>query len=237
MEDLTEQLRSIGLTRNESIVYLALLRIGSSRAGRISKISGINRTTTYDTLKQLLERGLVSYVIKENRKWFQAATPKRLLEMLKEKEEDAQEMLPKLIKLHEAPQEEHNVTLYYGYKGVKTVFQDIIREGQPNCVLDSEGKFTEKMPHFAQHFVRQLEKKKIPIRHIVKEGVDVRPSKTTEVRFVKKAGKTSTATNIYGNKIAVIVWTDPPEAVIIQNKDAAESYRVYFNMLWKMAKR
>jgi sugar-specific transcriptional regulator TrmB len=236
-EELVRLLERVGLTGNEAGVFLVLLRSGSSRAGRISKASGINRTTTYDTLKQLLAKGLVNYVVKENRKWFQATNPKRLLEMLREKEEDAREIMPKLVALSKSPEERHNVTLYYGYKGIKTVFQDIVREGKPNCVLDSEGKFTEKMQHYARYLIKQLEKRKIPIKHIVKEGVDIKPSKTTKVRFVPKTEKTSAATNIYGDKIAIIVWTEPPEAVIIQNKEAAESYRFYFNMLWKMAKK
>ena len=49
--------------------------------------------------------------------------------------------------------------------------------------------------------------------------------------------KSSAVTNIYGNKIAIIVWSEPPEAVIIENKDAAESYRSYFEVLWKAASR
>jgi len=72
MTDTERSLEKIGLTGNESKIYLALLRHGTAKAGKISKRAGINRTTTYDALKRLLEKGLISYVVRENRKYFTA---------------------------------------------------------------------------------------------------------------------------------------------------------------------
>ena len=239
MSDIERSLEKIGLTGNESKIYLTLLRHGTAKAGKISKHSGINRTTTYDALKRLLEKGLISYVVKENRKYFQAADPQKIVEMIRRREEDAKKILPKLSQMFKAPVETHNVTLYYGRKGVKTVFQDIVREGKPNCVLDAEVKFGERMPYFVIWFTKQIEKKKIQIRHIARSTVDVKPTKTTKVRFLdfKTKEKSPVATNIYGDKIAMIMWTDPPEAVVIKSQSAADAYRKYFELLWKLAKK
>lgn len=236
MAELKDTLRWIGLTGNEAKVYLALLKLGSARAGQIAKEAQLNRTTTYDSLKRLLDKGLASYVIEANRKWFKAVGPERLLEILKEKEEEVQKILPNLVSIWRTPKESHNVTLYYGYKGIKSVFQDIIREGKPICVLDAEGQFTERMPYYAPHFVRQIEAKKIPIRHIVRRGANVHPTKTTKIRYISKKARSIAVTDIYGDKIAIIVWTDPPEAVIIKNRGAADAYRLYFEMIWRIAK-
>ena len=234
-EELQKTLERIGLSTNEAKVYLTLLRLGSSKAGDISKKSQINRTTTYDALKRLLEKGLVSFVIKANRKWFKAVNPERFTEFLEEKREEAKKVIPSLQRIYKNPGEKHDVTIYSGYRGVKSIFQDIIREGKPNCVLDSEGQFTNRMPYYTPHFIRQLEKKKIKVRHLVREGRDVHPSKTTEVRFVNKKTRSQAVFNIYGDKIAIIIWTDPPEAVLIHNKTVTDSFKDYFEMLWKIA--
>jgi len=75
------------------------------------------------------------------------------------------------------------------------------------------------------------------VRHIVRKGTDIHPSKTTAIKyFGKEAKETVVSTNIYGNKIAIILWTDIPEAIIIENKAAADSYRDYFEVLWKASK-
>lgn len=241
-EDFIETLKRTGLSSNESKIYLTLLRIGSSKAGKISKEVHINRTTTYDVLKILLEKGLISYVIKANNKWFEAVDPKGLLDILKEKENDLQRILPELQKINNSPKEKHNVKLFYGYKGIKSVFQDIIKTSKDVMILDSECSMPDKILYYTQYFVKQLNKKKIRIRHLVREDTEVRkrwedksvlPSKFTQVKFVPLKFKTNSVIDIYGDKVAIIIWSEPPEAVIMQNKSVAENFRNYFEMLWK----
>jgi sugar-specific transcriptional regulator TrmB len=234
--EMLKKLKNLGFTKNEAKIYLALLKLGSVRAGTISKETQLNRTTTYDVLKNLLDKGLTSYVIQANRKWFRATNPQRILEMIKEKEEDAKEILPQLHHIYKKPKHKHNITLYYGYKGMKTVFEDFIREGKPISVIDPEPHLLDKMPYYAQHYIRQVNKNKIKLRHIVSKGFDVKPTKTTEVRFIPKVIKSDAALDVYGDKIAILIWTDPPEAVIIKNKTAADSFREYFDIIWKVAK-
>ncbi len=234
--DVERTLKWIGLSTNESKVYLSMIRKGTSKAGRLAKYAQLNRTSTYEALRGLLEKGFASYVIKDNRKWFTAVDPKRLVEYVHEKEEEAQKVLPELEKQYASPEEKHNVTLYYGYKGVKSVFLDILREAKDNCVLDSELKFTEHMPYFVPHFKRGVEKAGIKIRHIARTGVDVSPTQTTKVKYLDLKTKSPVATNIYSDKIAIIIWSTTPEAVIIKNKLATDAYREYFEELWKIAK-
>jgi len=235
--EIRQSLQRIGLSNNEATVYLTLLKRVSCKAGEISKYSQLNRTTTYDVLERLLDKGLIGYVVKGKVKYFEVISPKHLKEFVKEKEFEVNRIFPSLEKLYATPEKKHNVTLYYGYKGMKTIFEDILREAKINYVLDSEGEFTERMPYFAQYFIRQVEKKKIKIKHLVRTGRDVSPSKTTEVRYAKKNIASEAVFNIYKDKIAILIWTDPPEGVIIQNKAAADSLKEYFEILWKKAQQ
>lgn len=237
LEEIRQGLERAGLSRNEAKVYLTLLRHGSSKAGKLSKYSQLNRTTTYDVLKGLLDKGLISYVVRGKIKYFEIVNPKQLKEFIKEKELEVTRILPSLENLYKIPEEKHNVTLYYGYKGMRAIFENIIQEAKINYVLDSEGKFTEKMPYFAKHFIRQLERKRIKIKHLVRKGRDVSPSKTTEVRYIKKKVVSDAAFNIFNDKIAILIWTEPPEGVIIQNKAVADSLKEYFEILWTSASR
>ncbi len=234
--DLHEKLERVGLSQTEARIYIVLLRLGKAKAGRIAKESRLNRTSTYDGLKRLLEKGLVGYRVEANRKVFSPVQPDRLLSLIKEKEELASELVPSLMAIYTKPSEKQNVTLYFGNRGIKTIFLDIIRERKPCSVLDSECQFTERMPDFARFFVRQTEKHRIPIRHVVREGIDVRPSRTTQVRYVKRGLPSDAVMSIYSNKIAIILWSDPPEGVVIESKSAADAYRNYFEIIWKTAR-
>jgi hypothetical protein len=44
--------------------------------------------------------------------------------------------------------------------------------------------------------------------------------------------------NIYGDKVAIIHWSkERPFAILINEKDIAQGYRNYFELLWKGAKK
>lgn len=241
--EIRETLEKLDLKPNEVKVYLALLKLGESKAGQISKEAGINRTNTYDALKRLIDKGLVGYVVITNRKWFKAVNPKRLVEFLQEKEELAKEIMPQLEGLYSLPKYKSDVTLYRGLKGIKSVFQDVLRELKPGQRLDifgSEGHFSEKMPIYVKQYRKLKEKMRIKTRLIERAGREREKSKRgkyTEVRFVPKNVISPVSTNIYGDKVALILWSDPPETIVIENKGAADSYRAYFELLWKIAKK
>ena len=59
-----EALKGLNLSDKEINVYLSLLMLGQSSVNNIAKKANLNRISTYDLLKALLERGFVSYVIK-----------------------------------------------------------------------------------------------------------------------------------------------------------------------------
>ncbi len=240
-ETIREKLKQIGLRHNESKIYLILLKLGPSMAGKIAKESNIDRSACYDSLKALLKKGLISYVIEANRKKFAANPPQRLSDFIKGIQETVQEILPDLFSLHKKEKEKSQVSIYKGLKGLKSVFEDILEcaKGKENLVIDSSGKFVSRMPYYAPHFIKGLEKNKIKVRHIVRKDKEksLHSSKTTEVRFFTHDQKeTRLTTNIYSNKITLILWTEIPEAIIIENKEAADSYKSYFEILWASAK-
>ena len=70
-------LENLGLSKNESSVYVALLKIGLTSAKAILEETGLHRQLVYDALDSLIEKGLVSYIVQSNRKYFKAADPEQ----------------------------------------------------------------------------------------------------------------------------------------------------------------
>ena len=83
MLDVTKTLSKIGLSQNEIKVYLTLNDNGSMKAGRLSKLAHLDRSSAYNAIQMLLDKGFVSYVFVGKVKWFQAVGPKRILDYLK----------------------------------------------------------------------------------------------------------------------------------------------------------
>jgi len=93
-----ELLEEIGLTKGEIKVYLTLLKIGETTTGKIIETAQISSGKIYEILDKLIKKGLVSYIVKEKTKYFTASNPNRILDYLKEKEQDLKEKETELKK-------------------------------------------------------------------------------------------------------------------------------------------
>ena len=236
MTSIEKTLEKIGLSGNEIKVYLTLTDQGSMKAGRISKLAHMDRSSAYNAIQMLLDKGLVSYVLIGKIKWFQATGPQRILEYLKEQQDDVMAVLPELQERHKRKKIEGQVRLFKGVKGVKSVFLDMIRTGKDNYVFGSEGQFSKRMPEFAYQFDRMKKEKGIKTQLILRKDRTELDSKTSNHRYLPLIAESPAVTNIYGDKIAILVWTDEPEGIIIENAAAAKAYKSYFDFMWKHAK-
>ena len=104
----------LGLTRNEAKIYLALLKNSPALVGTIAESSGIHRRNVYDALERLIEKGIVTYIIEDNKRFFSAANPTRLVSLLKEKERLAQAFLPELTEMYESYSEKQDAEIFRG---------------------------------------------------------------------------------------------------------------------------
>lgn len=242
-ESLVYELEYLGFTPNEAKVYLVLLRIGHAQAGRIATECRLERTSTYNALKKLTQAGVVSSVIESNKQTFSVSEPKKILDMFKEKEERAMRIIPQLQELRKFEREKESIIKFRGYAGIKTVFNEILnscKAGEEYLIFGSENQFSKKMPVYAEIYVARKDKKKIKARILVNEKLrsfGSKMSKYTEVRYVPNEVRSLSNINVYKNKVAIFIWSEIPEAIIIDNKDTADSFRSYFEFMWNCAKK
>ena len=234
----TERLQKIGLNPNEIKIYLTLLRLGEAKAGEISKESQINRTTTYDSIERLIEKGLVSYSIEANRKIFKPVSPERLLDDLKEKQKIVEKSLPELNELFNKSKEKEESDIYKGKKGIRSILNDILNHKE-YVAFGSSGGFLDVMQHDFSIFQKKKKNLKINSRIILSESSkgkqDVKEA-FSKFKFISDEYSSLTTTFVYHNKTAIIVWAEIPIATLITSKEVAESYKKHFDLLWKIAK-
>lgn len=230
-----------GLTLRESDAYLSLLQLGESTVAEIARKTKENRTHLYDTLHSLMKVGLASCVIKDGRKYFRAAKPEKLFDYIKEKEELVKSHLEELRELARPALKLPLVEVYEGAEGIKTILKEVLRESKEWLCLGSTGRSPEILPFFLEHFHKQRQKQKLPLCVIYNDdalgrerGKIVSQQKYVSVRYMPKTSPTTTY--IYGSNVVIIVWIkDKLVATRIEDKDVADSYRSYFEILWKSA--
>jgi len=240
-------LREIGLTDAEIKVYIELSKVDSAMASGIAEKIGIYRTNVYDILKSLIEKGLVSYIIKENRKHFIASKPQNLLNYLKEKEEkikkqekQIQKLIPYLLELKQPKREELKAEIYRGKEGLKTLLNDTLDEGKNILYLDYSAISAQIMPDFIVYWNKKRIKMKIKRKILTKEQMRWNKSvklPLTEVRYLPDKYNIPITIMIYGNKIWVLTPIDNDHiSLLIESKKLVQSFTNYFNQLWKIAR-
>ena len=171
-------------------------------------------------------------------KWFQCSSSNNIITYLNNKVDHAKEFLPDLEKIRKETKLKENITLFKGNKGIKTVFEDILESAQKNLIFGSEGQFSQRMPLFAKQFTRKQENKGIKVKSIIRTNRQEEPdARKHNVRTIPSTTESPVVTNIYADKIAIVIWSEVPEAILIENKKAADAYRDYFNFMWKSAEK
>src|SRR3989344_4529795 len=177
----TKVLEEIGLTRSEIKVYLSLLEIGSTSKGPLVKKAGITSSKIYEVLDKLIKKGLVSFILKNNVKYFKAADPRRVKDYLEEKKKNIEEqeinfdkILPLLEKKHLFLREETDAEIFMGWRGIETVFQDItntLKKGDTDYVFGaSKGHDPEKTRRFFDKYMEIGKRRGIKIKVIFNES-------------------------------------------------------------------
>ena len=122
VSDIEQGLISLGLDSNEAKVYLSLLKLKSASVGEIAKESSVHRRTVYDTIVRLLNKGYVTYITKNEVKFYQTADVNRLIDMVKKRERILESILPKLTSLEDKRVYE-SVAVYDGINGIKSILR------------------------------------------------------------------------------------------------------------------
>lgn len=239
-------LESLGLTKLETKVYLELLKLGSTKAGPLVTKTELHRTTVYDILKRLMEKGLVSFIFKEKTRYFQASNPEHFLDLINEKreeinkkEKDIKKVVRDLKYIQEQSKIKESAQIMQGKRAIKTVFEDIL-EYKEYYSFASKGKFKEILETYFDQFQIKKRRRKIKAKILIDESLrdsDYVKSISGEIKFLPKEYSYPTATFIFGYKVAFFVFTEYPTAFLIESKELAESYKSYFALLWKLARK
>lgn len=241
-------LKEIGLTDAEIKVFIELSKVESAMASEIAEKVRIYRTNIYDILESLIGKGLVSYIIKANRKHFIASKPQKLLGYLKEKEEkikdqekQIQEMIPMILGLKQPKQEELKAEIYRGKEGLKTLLNDMLNERKTIFYLGYSAISQKIIPYFFIHWHKKRAKLKIKRKIITKEQMrneEAIKMPLTETKFLPDSYNIPISTMIYGEKIWILIPSEDDHiSLLIESKKMAQSFLNYFQQLWKLAKK
>jgi sugar-specific transcriptional regulator TrmB len=240
-----KELEDIGLNKSEIKVYIALLRLGPSSAGQIVQESRTANSKVYEVLDKLTDKGLVTCFKKSKIKYYAASSPRMIKAFLEEKKQNIEEqsqkfekILPQLIGLERSGQSSEQASIYSGPKGFKTVFTSIVDELKKGEEIHIMGvyNFRKTLMPLALHFQKMRSEKGIKAKFLINKDAkfiarEYSRYKPVEIRFMKEKVFTPAIFLIYKDKV-IINLAEEMTFFVIQSKNTAKSFEVYFNILW-----
>jgi len=236
MQSMKEKLEYAGLTGNESKVYLELLKHAELNGNEVAKKTGLDRSLCYTVLNNLIEKALVSYVIKEKKRVFSASDPENLLKPIKQKEEVITSLIPELKAVEKIVPGDHKVTIYESKEGLKVLLNSIEKSktatffggtGKSYDILKWEMKLIEKKVVKLGIIVRGIMNSKYKSHQMMEQDF-------VDIRFLDNV-ESDVTTTIGDDFIGIHVLKEKPFIIIIHSKDVAKGYKAYFEFMWRAA--
>ena len=247
--NIEQTLGQIGLNKNETKVYLALLKSGITQAGPLVKATRLHRMLVYNALQKLIDEGLAQTVHKKNIKLFQASDPSILIEKTERLYESAKGIMNDLRKLQDLSQDVVNVRTLIGSEGFQTNLHDVVesasRQNNKEIRIIGGAKdtdFYKAVGAWYPEYIKLLQKYKVSKRLIAPASASQDFKKkfakegNNKLRTVSQGLSSPTYTRITKEMVTIEIYH--PQIVIIQikNRAIAQSYLDSFELLWKSAK-
>lgn len=239
-----ETLGAIGLRQKDYSIYIALMKLGTAPLREIAQECGFNRGTTYDTLKRLMDLGLVSFVDAKTHRFFTAEDPKKLTGVATRREVAAQEarlklqeVIPDLQQLIGWSQHRPTVFYYEGEVGVRSILEDVIQ----TCAhsLDkmyrvySSAAIRDLILNAWPGYTKNRIREKVRVRAIA-IGHGGNTSGLDERKWLTKEDKAPTYIFIYPGKTAYVSVDEKKKlfGVIIDDTAIELTQTMIFDSLW-----
>lgn len=254
--DIIDHLISFGLTKQEATIYHALSGKSPHTALELSRLLRLPRTTIYDHLASLIEKGFVERIVKYKSQQFRAY-PIDILTHTIDQQHTHLETLTSSYEFLKSHVHEHavvastQVRYYHGSTGMRQMMWNALSATKEHIGYSVMGRREIVGATFLQRFLGEMDRRHILDRVIVNpkketlvyaaDGIlSVREKKVAleKIRVIPESSLRITGdTTIYNNIFAVMYWKQNEiVGVEIENPELVAMQKSIFENLWHLSK-
>lgn len=219
MKKLIEAFRDFGLSEYEARVLLTLLAKGELTAKEISQLSGVPRTSVYEVVRSLTEKGIVEGSGKPMK--FKSISSEELVNLFSRKIRENMDFLKKeLPSIEESTKREEIVKFYSG---------DVAYSALRECIENSRDEIIIAAPCLDPHIAGMLKDARCSITVI---SPDADKFNLHSAKILKP--HTRVSTNVYhgmllfdGNKVAIYLRQRDNLRIMLGSGSFAEFYKMF----------
>jgi hypothetical protein len=156
-----------------------------------------------------------------------------------------------LEKIYRERASKPKVEIYEGDKGVQLVYREAgeyLKKGKEVIYFGSTKHFLAEYKHLLDMWIEGMKNKRFKAREILMREEITNSDYASRIRvnnnpnhllryFPRGIKFTDNDNMIYGNKLAIFSLRKELFVILIESENIVDSYRNFFNMAWKVAKR
>ncbi len=251
MENIKEILAGINVPYPARKVYVSLLEKGKASARTLSLRTGITRTSVYDQIKVLRDKGLISERIAEGTTFFEVNDVRKLSVMLNDQIEKLnvqKDFLAKNIhKLIDKSQTaQPKVRFFEGKDGAQQLLKDVL--WYEDTTLYLYWPYFEMLNFLGKDFLAWFSNRRkvrnISIKTIwgnraekIKNNIFIDDGSDVERRYLTGKNLSPMGFMIYDNKVAFISSLKESFGFIVESTEFTDLQKMQFDILWNVAKK
>lgn len=239
---ILNELRKLGLSEKEALVYLAILEKGRATTIEISQKTSIKRTTVYSIVLDLIVAGYIAEAKRGKRRLFIVEDPDLLIGKFEQSLSDAKYLAPLLNTLRSKAVPRPLVKFYDGINGVRNIMEEtLLMEDKEqywwsaiNDLVDVLGK------RYISQWVKRRVKRKIKTIVLRVNDKNLEPEYQAseygmrEIHWLPQKILFNGALCVFDNKVAYISSRKESFGFIIESNDFSDMVRTIFGSMWEM---
>ncbi len=246
MDKQLEQLQKVfNLNNYEAKLYWAALNFDTVSLTDLAKKASIPRTAAYRHIQNLTDKGFLSVIKVYKRKLYQAISPKQLRHLLERKIVTLDEITEDLTKIINVPEKKLAISYYSGIEGVQLASDLWFENAQTKLGKAFENVEAAILQHGKKQIAQSINNrvsKQIKGRTIISGSPDspiLRDVLKNDVDELRASIVVSPRTypikasfGVLDDMVIIFTTEENPFAVLIKNKDVADSMNSIHDMVW-----
>ena len=241
--NISTSLQQLGFSSKESTVYLATLEIGIAPISVIAKKAKLRRSTTYEILKKLSEKGIAEFFMRKSTRYYSVIPPKLLLEKIRTSFEQLETAIPEMMAISNQIVHKPRITFYEGKEDLKRLYLDVFTAKGEICNYFLPEAMLRYFPQkwLQTEIVAKLIEQKKKVRVVMPDSVlartfmKARQSNLRQQRIISNSKmQFKNEVCIYDNRVSLFSF-DEDFALLIESADVAETQRAVFDLAWQSA--
>lgn len=238
MDQIINSLQKIGLSENESRVYVALTKLGDSTVKDISTEAGVKRPTTYLVLDELRQKNLITKIPHAKRAIYRAKDVDELYDFASENIREFKRSIPKLESISTTNKPVR--ALYFeGVQGLKDALFYKIDEQENKKITGfwaQDAGITQPIIDLFTKFNKALRKRNIHVTGVTPDGESQRnykeeyPEFYEGIKFIPIEDYSSEISIDATDKFVRFIDAVEKKAVIIESERMAKTINEIFNL-------